>query len=92
MSFTWKATARNLFRYQRRFWMTVIGIGGCNHPCSSRASACAIPFTTFWISSTMRFPPTPPGGSVDDVTNDDDRDRPGPGRERPRGRVDARLQ
>ena len=20
---------RNLFRYQRRFWMTVIGIGGC---------------------------------------------------------------
>lgn len=29
MSFTWKVTARNLFRYQRRFWMTVIGIGGC---------------------------------------------------------------
>lgn len=29
MSFTWKVTMRNLFRYQRRFWMTVIGIGGC---------------------------------------------------------------
>ena len=29
MSFTWKVTARNLFRYQRRFWMTVVGIGGC---------------------------------------------------------------
>ena len=29
LSFTWKVTLRNLFRYQRRFWMTVIGIGGC---------------------------------------------------------------
>lgn len=29
LSFTRKVTVRNLFRYQRRFWMTVIGIGGC---------------------------------------------------------------
>lgn len=29
MSFTWKVTMRNLFRYKKRFWMTVIGIGGC---------------------------------------------------------------
>ena len=29
MSFIYKVTARNLFRYQKRFWMTVIGIGGC---------------------------------------------------------------
>ena len=29
MSFTHKVTARNLFRYQKRFWMTVVGIGGC---------------------------------------------------------------
>ena len=29
MSFNWKITSRNLFRYQKRFWMTVIGIGGC---------------------------------------------------------------
>ena len=29
LSFTWKVTLRNLFRYQKRFWMTVIGIGGC---------------------------------------------------------------
>ena len=29
MSFNWKITLRNLFRYQKRFWMTVIGIGGC---------------------------------------------------------------
>lgn len=29
LSFTWKVTVRNLFRYKRRFWMTVIGIGGC---------------------------------------------------------------
>lgn len=29
MSFIHKVTTRNLFRYQKRFWMTVIGIGGC---------------------------------------------------------------
>lgn len=29
LSFNYKITLRNLFRYQRRFWMTVIGIGGC---------------------------------------------------------------
>ena len=29
LSFTYKVTIRNLFRYQRRFWMTVAGIGGC---------------------------------------------------------------
>ncbi len=29
LSFNHKITLRNLFRYQKRFWMTVIGIGGC---------------------------------------------------------------
>ena len=29
LSFTWKVTFRNLFRYKRRFLMTVIGISGC---------------------------------------------------------------
>lgn len=29
MSFNHKVTARNLLRYQKRFWMTVMGIGGC---------------------------------------------------------------
>ena len=29
LNFTWKVTMRNLLRYKRRFWMTVIGIGGC---------------------------------------------------------------
>lgn len=29
MSFSWKVTARNLFRYKRRFFMAVIGIAGC---------------------------------------------------------------
>ncbi|NCC42868.1 MAG: ABC transporter permease [Clostridia bacterium] len=29
MTFTQKATARNLFRYKKRFFMTVLGIGGC---------------------------------------------------------------
>ncbi len=29
LSFSQKVTVRNLFRYKRRFWMTVIGIAGC---------------------------------------------------------------
>jgi putative ABC transport system permease protein len=29
LSFTWKVTARNLFRYRTRFLMTVVGVGGC---------------------------------------------------------------
>ena len=29
LSFTWKVTFRNLFRYKKRFVMTVIGIAGC---------------------------------------------------------------
>ncbi len=29
MSFSWKATWRNLFRYKKRFFMTIFGIGGC---------------------------------------------------------------
>lgn len=29
LSFIWKATLRNLFRYKKRFFMTVFGIGGC---------------------------------------------------------------
>lgn len=27
--FSWKVTCRNLFRYKKRFWMTVIGVTGC---------------------------------------------------------------
>lgn len=29
LSFTWKATCRNIFRYKKRFFMTVLGTGGC---------------------------------------------------------------
>ena len=29
LSFNYKITLSNLFRYQKRFWMTVAGIGGC---------------------------------------------------------------
>lgn len=29
VSFSWKVTLRNIFRYKRRFFMTVIGIAGC---------------------------------------------------------------
>lgn len=29
LSFTWKVTARNIFRYKKRLLMTIIGIAGC---------------------------------------------------------------
>lgn len=29
LSFIWKSTIRNLMRYKKRFFMTIIGIGGC---------------------------------------------------------------
>lgn len=29
LNFTWKATVRNLFRYKKRFFMTIFGISGC---------------------------------------------------------------
>lgn len=29
LNFTWKSTFRNLFRYKKRFLMTIFGIGGC---------------------------------------------------------------
>ncbi len=30
LTFSQKVTARNIFRYKKRFWMTVIGIAGCS--------------------------------------------------------------
>lgn len=30
LSFTYKVTARNLFRYKKRFFMTIIGVAGCS--------------------------------------------------------------
>ena len=29
MSFSWKVTARNIFRYKKRFFMAIVGIAGC---------------------------------------------------------------
>ncbi len=29
LSFIWKSSVRNLFRYKKRFFMTIFGIGGC---------------------------------------------------------------
>lgn len=29
MTFSWKVTARNIFRYKRRFFMAIVGIAGC---------------------------------------------------------------
>lgn len=30
LTFTWKVTARNIFRYKKRFIMTVVGVAGCS--------------------------------------------------------------
>lgn len=30
LSFSWKVTFRNIFRYKKRFFMTVVGIAGCS--------------------------------------------------------------
>ena len=45
MKFIHKVTARNLFRYQKRFWMTVIGIAGCT----------ALMIAGFGIRSSLTF-------------------------------------
>lgn len=29
LNFSWKSSLRNLFRYKKRFFMTILGIGGC---------------------------------------------------------------
>ncbi len=29
LPFSWKVTCRNLLRYKKRFWMTVVGVAGC---------------------------------------------------------------
>ena len=42
LSFNYKITLRNLFRYQKRFWMTVIGIGAAP-PSLLRPLACGTP-------------------------------------------------
>lgn len=43
LSFTWKVTVRNLFRYKQRFFMTVFGVAGC----------CALMVTGFGISDSI---------------------------------------
>lgn len=44
LSFTKKVTARNIFRYKKRFFMTVFGIAGC----------CALLVTGFGIRDSIR--------------------------------------
>lgn len=43
LSFTWKVTVRNLFRYKKRFVMTVIGVAGC----------CALLITGFGVQDSI---------------------------------------
>lgn len=43
LTFTWKVTIRNLFRYKKRFIMTVIGVAGC----------CALLVTGFGIRDSI---------------------------------------
>ena len=43
LTFTWKVTVRNLFRYRNRFIMTVLGVAGC----------CALLVTGFGVSDSV---------------------------------------
>lgn len=43
LSFTWKVTMRNIFRYKRRFIMTILGVAGC----------CALMVTGFGIRDSI---------------------------------------
>lgn len=43
-NFSWKVTIRNIFRYKRRFFMTVFGVAGCT----------ALIFTAFGIRDSIR--------------------------------------
>lgn len=45
LSFTSKVTLRNIFRYKKRFFMTVLGIGGCT----------ALLITGFGLQSSLNF-------------------------------------
>ena len=54
MPFTYKVTCRNLFRYKRRFWMTVIGVAGCT----------ALLVTGFGISDSLNSIATKQFGEI----------------------------
>lgn len=54
LSFTWKSTIRNLFRYKKRFFMTVFGIGGCM-ALMLCGFGLKILFSRLQISSIKRF-------------------------------------
>ncbi|MDO4416398.1 MAG: FtsX-like permease family protein [Erysipelotrichaceae bacterium] len=43
LTFTWKVTMRNIFRYKRRFIMTIIGVAGC----------CGLMVTGFGIKDSI---------------------------------------
>jgi len=43
LSFSWKVTFRNIFRYRRRFLMTVVGVAGC----------CALLLTGFGVRDAV---------------------------------------
>lgn len=44
MSFTWKVTVRNIFRYKKRLFMTVFGVAGC----------CALLVTGFGLRDSIQ--------------------------------------
>lgn len=68
LPFTYKVTCRNLMRYKRRFWMTVLGVAGCT----------ALLVTGFGISDSLNSIATKQFGEIYDydlltaVTDADD--------------------
>lgn len=73
LSFTSKATVRNLFRYKKRFFMTVFGIGGCMALLmvgfglrDSIQSIISRQYRTVWVYDVF--------ATIDDNATDEERD------------------
>ena len=71
LTFTYKVTLRNLFRYQRRFWMTVIGIGGCTALILAAFGLRGSIFDVLDKQYDVIFTYSVDVGLVDDVTADE---------------------
>ncbi len=80
MKFTHKVTARNLFRYKKRFFMTVIGIAGCtgllvtgfglHDSISDIVNRQFGAIFTYDVTVSVKKPEKLPGSSLEGVLND----------------------
>ena len=68
LSFHYKITLRNLFRYQKRFWMTVAGIGGCAALIVTAFGGRGPIMGVMEEQFDVLYPYSAPGGLVDEIT------------------------